>query len=451
MIIFTRVGRRLYNAVTRKNGLGGPGVSLNLSRSLLARFKLPRTRIRKSALIAAAAVVVLSAAVMATTLAHRADKLAEANLAAPRKVGNLYYPTQKQWASLTVEPVTRQLFRAEHLTEGKISVDEDRATLVYSPYAGRVVKLFAKPGDMVTAGQPLFAVESPDMIQAENDFITATAGLNKAQAALNLATIIEQQNKSLYATKAGALRDLQQSEAASLAAQNDLHAAQVALEAVRHRLQILGKTNEEISKFAETGEISPLAVISSPIAGTVVQRKVGPGQYVNTTANSAAANDATFIIGDLSTVWLIAYLRESEAPNVRTGQPLRFTVLAYPNRVFTANINYVATSLDSATRRLLVRATIDNSNDLLRPEMFASVTILTGEGDLSPAVPRDAIIYDGNSARVWIVHDDRSIEQRAIKTGLSSGNSIEVVEGLEVGEKVVGKGSLFVDRAAAGS
>ncbi len=414
--------------------------------------QLKTTRVGKSAIVGVAAIVALLVAVTATTLAHRVGKSAEADLSpSPRKVGYLYYPTPKQWASLTVEPVTKQLFRTEQLTEGKISVDEDRSTLVYSPYAGRVVKLFAKAGDTVAAGQALFAVESPDMIQAENDFITAIAGLNKAQAALNLAKIIEQQNKSLYATKAGALRDLQQSEAASLAAQNDVHAAQVALEAVRHRLRILGKTNEEIDKFAETGEISMLTTIYSPIAGTVVQRKVGPGQYVNTTSNSAAANDATFIIGDLSTVWLVAYLRESEVPNVHVGQPLRFTLLAYPGRIFQANINYVATALDPATRRLLVRATIDNKDGLLRPEMFASVTILTGEGDLSPAVPRDAIIYDGNAAHVWVVHDDQSVEQRAIKTGLSNDNDAQVIDGLHIGEKVVTKGSLFIDRAATGT
>jgi membrane fusion protein, heavy metal efflux system len=425
---------------------------LKLNWPLLAQIKLPRTRVRKQAMVAAAVVLVLSAAVMATTLAHRADKSADTEINPPaRKVGNLYYPTPKQWASLVVEPVRKQVFRTEHLTEGKISVDEDKATLVYSPYAGRVVKLFAKPGDKVTAGQPLFAVESSDMVQAENDFITAIAGLNKAQAANNLAKIIEQQNKSLFATKAGPLRDLQQSEATLLATQNDLHAAQVALEAVRHRLRIFGKSDEEITKFSETGEISPLTTIYSPIAGTVVQRKVGPGQYVNTTSNSAAANDATFLVGDLSTVWLVAYTRESEAPNVHVGQALRFRVLAYPGQVFSANINYVATALDAATRRLLLRATIDNSQGLLRPEMFASVTILTGEGDLSPAVPRDAIIYDGNAARVLVVNDDKSIEQRPIKTGLTNGNDVEVVDGLRLGEKVVTKGSLFVDRAAAGS
>lgn len=418
----------------------------------MTQFKLPWPRLRASAIAGAAVIVAISAAVMATTLAHRADKAVEADPAqSPRKAGNFYYPTPKQWASLTIEPVAKQLFRAEHLTEGKISVDEDRATLVFSPYSGRVLKLLAKPGDRVTAGQALFVVEAPDMVAAQNDFINASATLNKTRSSLDLARIVENQNKSLYETRAGALRDLQQSQANVRSAENDVRAAEISVEASRNRLRILGLADADIKKFSETGDVSPQTTISSPIPGIVIQRKVGPGQYINTSSQNPNASDPSFVIGDLSTVWLIAYVRESEAPNVRVGQALRFKVLAFPDRVFSANIRYVATALDSATRRLLVRATIDNSEGLLRPEMFANVTIFTGEGDLSPAVPREAVIYDGKAARVWVVHDGQSIEQRVIKIGLSSGNNVEVVEGLQVGEKVVTKGGLFVERAAAGS
>jgi len=412
----------------------------------------PLAHTRKGALAAIVLAVCISLAIAAGTASHKSDAAAEADAAdQPRRVGALYYPTAKQWASLETEPVREVLFRAEHLTEGKIAVDEDRATLVYSPYAGRVIKLLARPGDIVTAGQALFVVESPDMVQAQNDFITAVAGLNKSRSTLDLAKIVEQQTKSLYETKAGPLRDFQQAQAASLAAQNDLRSAEIALEAVRNRLRILGKSDTEIAKFGETGAISPQTTIYSPIAGTVVQRKVGPGQYVNTTSNNAAASDATFVIGDLSTVWLVAYVRESEAQNVKIGQSMRFSVLAFPNRIFNATIAYAATSFDPGTRRLLVRATIDNGEHLLRPEMFASVTIQTGEGEMSPAVSREAIIYEGNTARVWIAHDDKSVEMRNIKAGLSSGQMVQVLDGLRLGEKVVAKGSLFVDRAAAGS
>jgi cobalt-zinc-cadmium efflux system membrane fusion protein len=412
---------------------------------------VPFAPTRKAAIAAGVFVAGVVVVILASTLS-RTEMPTEADVATQsRRVGNLYYPTAKQWASLTTEPVSEVEFRAEHLTEGKIAVDEDRATLVYSPYAGRVIRLLAKPGDTVTAGQPLFVVESPDMVQAQNDFINAVAGLNKARSALDLAKIFEQQSKSLYETKAGPLRDFQQAQATALAAQNDLRSSGIALEAVRNRLRILGKTDEEITKFSETGAISPQTTIYSPITGTVVQRKVGPGQYVNTTSNNAAASDATFVIGDLSTVWLVAYVRESEAQNVKIGQAIRFTVLAYPNRIFTANIAYAATSFDPGTRRLLVRATINNAERLFRPEMFASVTILTGEGENSPAVSREAIIYDGKSARVWVARGDNAVEVRNITTGLSSGQMVQVLDGLRLGEKVVSRGSLFVDRAAAGS
>jgi cobalt-zinc-cadmium efflux system membrane fusion protein len=83
--------------------------------------------------------------------------------------------------------------------------------------------------------------------------------------------------------------------------------------------------------------------------------------------------------------------------------------------------------------------------------MFASVTILTGEGDSSLGIPRESIIYDGKTAHVWVARKDKAIERRDIKTGLSNGQIIQVIEGLHDGESVVSKGSLFVDRAAAGS
>ena len=405
----------------------------------------------RNGLVAAVALVIGTwLAVAAVT--RSSDKLVEAETSAQgRREGAAYYPTPKQWAAFTIAPITEVVFRTEHLTEGKIAVDEDRSTLVFSPYSGRVTKLLAKPGDMVKAGQALFTVEAPDMVQAQNDFVTAISNLNKARSALELAKIVEQQNKTLYETRAGPLRDLQTSQATARAAENDVRSAHTSVEVTRNRLRILGMTDDEITKFEDTGAVSPQMTIYSPLAGTVIQRKVGPGQYVNTSSQNTSASDPTFIIGDLSTVWLVAYVRETEAPNVHVGQAVHFTVLAYPERVFPANISFVATSLDTGTRRLLVRATIDNSRHLLRPEMFASVTILTGEGDNSLAVPREAVIYDGNVAHVWVARDDKSVERRDIKTGLSNGQMIQVLDGLRRGESVVAKGSLFVDRAAAGS
>jgi cobalt-zinc-cadmium efflux system membrane fusion protein len=366
-----------------------------------------------------------------------------------KKVTGVFYPTPAQWATLTVEPVQQRVFQSEHVTEGKIAVDEDRSTPIFSPYAGRVIKLFVKPGDTVTVGQPLFTVQAADMVQAQNDFISAATALNKARSALNLAQIIDKRQRLLYEGKAVPLKEVQNARAALDAAENDVRSAEVALEATRNRLRILGKTDQEITDFQEKGTIDPATLITAPIAGTIVQRKVGPGQYVG-----SGSTDPVFIIGDLSTVWVVAFIRETEAPIVHVGQQIYFTVLAYPDRSFPANISYVAAALDPTTRRLLVRATVNNDAGLLKPEMFASVKILTGEGDNAVAVPRDAIIYEGEAARVWVVRDkdsDKAIELRRIKVGLTNGSLVEVLKGLAPGDRVVTKGSLFIDRVAAGT
>jgi cobalt-zinc-cadmium efflux system membrane fusion protein len=366
-----------------------------------------------------------------------------------KKVTGVFYPTPAQWATLTVEPVQQRVFQSEHVTEGKIAVDEDRSTPIFSPYAGRVIKLFVKPGDTVTVGQALFTVQAADMVQAQNDFISAATALNKARSAQNLAQIIDKRQRLLYEGKAVPLKEVQNARAALDAAENDVRSAEVALEATRNRLRILGKTDQEITDFQEKGTIDPATLITAPIAGTIVQRKVGPGQYVG-----SGSTDPVFIIGDLSTVWVVAFIRETEAPIVHVGQQIYFTVLAYPDRSIPATISYVAAALDPATRRLLVRATVNNDAGLLKPEMFASVKILSGESDKAVAVPRDAIIYEGEAARVWVVRDkdnDKAIELRRIKVGLTNGSMVEVLKGLAPGDSVVTKGSLFIDRVAAGT
>jgi membrane fusion protein, heavy metal efflux system len=363
-----------------------------------------------------------------------------------RKGQQRYTPTPSEWASLTIEPVTERAFRAEHVTEGKIAVDEDRSTPVFSPYAGRVTKLLARPGDNVTQGQALFVIEAADNVQAQNDFIAAMTGLNKAKSALDLAQIQDKRAKDLFEGKAVPLKDYQQTQATLIQAQNDQRSAETALEAARNKLRILGFTDDDIVTFRQKGRINPETTIFAPIAGTVVQRKIGPGQYVN-----AGASDPVFVIGDLSTVWLTAFVRETDASVVSVGQEIAFNVLALPDRPLTARINYVAATIDPATRRLLVRATIDNKDGQLKPEMFANVTIYSASDHPAIGVPKQALIYEGDQVRLWVAHEDKSIELRQIKVGLTNGNLVEVKGNLKPGEQIVTKGSLFIDRAASGS
>lgn len=401
---------------------------------------------RKRLAIGAAALVLAVGAVVGFMRTGEAPQRNSDVSSQSRKGQQRYTPSAAEWASLTIEPVTERTFRAERVTEGKIAVDEDRSTPVFSPYAGRVTKLLARPGDSVTQGQPLFIIEAADNVQAQNDFVTAATGMNKARSQLELAQIQDKRAKDLFEGKAVPLKDYQQSQATLTQAQNDMRSSETALEAARNKLRILGLTDEAITAFQEKGRINPETTVFAPIAGTVVQRKIGPGQYI-----TAGSSDPVFVIGDLSTVWLTAFVRETEAASVSIGQEMAFTVLAFPGRELTGRINYVAAAIDPNSRRLLVRATIDNPGGSLKPEMFANVTIYSDGDRPAIGVPKQALIYEGDQVRIWVAHDDKSIELRQIKTGLANGDLVEVRGNLKAGEQVVTKGSLFIDRAATGS
>jgi membrane fusion protein, heavy metal efflux system len=389
--------------------------------------------------------IAVGAVMMASRMLAQHGKPGEPASAAKTDT-NRFTPSEAVWASLAVEPAAEQVFRAEHITEGKVAVNEDSSTPIFSPYSGRVVKLLVKPGDVVKRGEELFVIEATDTVQALNDFVAALTTLNSAKSKLNLAEINERRQNDLYLGKAVPLKDWQNAQNDLTTAQNDMRAAETTLEATHNRLRILGRTEEQIAAFEKTRQISADTPIYSPIEGTVVQRKVGPGQFIST-----GASDPVFVVGDLSTVWLTAFVRESEAADVRVGQDMDFKVLALPGRIFKAKIDYVAPAIDPTTRRLTVRATLDNKEDLFKPEMFANVTVYSGGDHLSVGVKKQALIYEADHVRLWVAGDDKTLELREVQTGLINGDYVEVRSNLKPGEKVVVKGSLFIDRAASGT
>jgi membrane fusion protein, heavy metal efflux system len=340
--------------------------------------------------------------------------------------------TPQQLKTFTVEVVNTHAFASEELTEGKIGVDGDRATPVVSPYSGRITRVIAGLGDTVKAGAPLATLEASEFVQAQND-------LKVAATQVKLARINESRKHALYDAKGGSLQDWQQ-------AQSDLAAAETALGSARNRLQIFGKSEAEIQRLETSATMNPAATLVAPIDGVVVDRQVGPGQYLQ------AGGSPVFTIADPSKVWLLANVRETDAGLVKLGQSVEVRVLAYPQRTFKARVTYVAPTVDPITHRLPVRAEIDNRDGALKPEMFASFRILTSDATQSPAVPDAAVIYEGEAAHVWVVAGDGLLELRAIRTGRSNDGLVEVLNGLKSGERVVTKGGLFIDQAAvAGS
>jgi cobalt-zinc-cadmium efflux system membrane fusion protein len=269
-----------------------------------------------------------------------------------------------------------------------------------------------------------------------------------ARTQLTQAQTTEKRNHELYLGKGGALKDWQQSQTDLATAQNAISSTEIALAAVRNRLRILDRSDDQISALESqpTQKIDPVVVVSAPIAGTVTQRQVGVGQYINSVTNGSG--NPVYTIGDLKTVWLVANVREDDSALMHIGDPVEVRVSAYPARVFNARISWVAATIDPNTHRLSVRADVANPDGALKPTMFANFTIVTGAAAQAPAVPRSAIVYEGDSARVWVSPSDGVLALREIRVGRTSGDMVEVVEGLSAGDKVVTSGALFIDRAA---
>jgi membrane fusion protein, heavy metal efflux system len=377
-----------------------------------------------------------------------ADPGGRAQPATSEEARGNFRPTKEQWAGFKIEPVGLVSFRPEQVTEGSIAIDDDLTTPVFSQHSGRVIKLIVKLGDRVEAGAPLFEIQATEFVQAQNDLITALANLQTARSQLAQAQTNERRAHDLYLAQGGALKDWQQAQTDLITSQNTVRADEIALAAVRNRLRILGKSDKEIASLEAqpTQKLDPVTIVTAPIGGIITQRQIGLGQYIN--SMSGGASSPVYTIGNLSTVWLIANVRETDAPLMHVGEPVEVHVLAFPGRVFKAKISWVAPSIDSNTHRLSVRADVENPRGELKPGMFANFSIITGEAATAPAVPQRAIVYEGDTARVWVAEDDGTIAARSIRTGRIADGMVEILSGVSSGEKVVTRGALFIDRAA---
>jgi cobalt-zinc-cadmium efflux system membrane fusion protein len=415
--------------------------------SLLRRHLSPLTQFLTIAILA----LFVGAAILAWPVIGKniADPSGPARTAPSEEARGTFRPTKEQWLGFKIEPVGLVSFRPEQVTEGSIAIDDDLTTPVFSQHSGRVIKLIAKLGDHVEAGAPLFEIQATEFVQAQNDLITALANLQTARSQLAQAQTNEKRAHDLYLAQGGALKDWQQAQTDLITSQNTVRADEIALAAVRNRLRILGKSDKEIASLEAqpTQKLDPVTIVTAPIGGTITQRQIGLGQYINSMA--VGASSPVYTIGNLSTVWLIANVRETDAPLMHVGEPVEVHVLAFPGRVFKAKISWVAPSIDSNTHRLSVRADVENHQGELKPGMFANFSIITGEAASAPAVPQRAIVYEGDAARVWVAEDDGTIAARSIRTGRIADGMVEILAGVSAGEKVVTSGALFIDRAAA--
>jgi membrane fusion protein, heavy metal efflux system len=359
----------------------------------------------------------------------------------PTKSADTVRVTDDQTHQLAIVPVETRMFRILKPALGQIAFNEDASTVVLTPFSGRVTKLIAKIGDEAKRGDPLFEIDSPEVVQAQTDLIAAVQGLDKSRSQERLAKRVSDRQSALLADRATSQREFDQARADLAAAENDVRTAEGVLAAARNRMRVLvGRSDQEIARVERERLIDPRFTVTAPIDGTVIARKVGPGQYVR--SDSA---DPLYSLANLSTMWLKANVPENDIPLVHVGQEIEIRVPALPDRVFKARIAAIGAASDAATRRVVVRSEIPNPDGALKSEMFASFKITTGSSRPAPAVPVDAVIWEGAEAVVWAELQPMLYQRRKVKTGLEQDGWVQIQEGIGPGALVVARGAIFVD------
>jgi len=285
--------------------------------------------------------------------------------------------SEKQVDAVKIGSVEIRKFEVIKTAVGSIDFDEDRSVQVFSPYQGRIIALHAKLGDKVEAGQTLFTIDSPDLLNAESTLIE-TAGV------LQLTSRVLARAQKLVKAGGGAEKDYEQ-------AVSDQQTAEGNLKAARNALHLYGKDDKDIDRIISDRHIDSTLIIPCAITGVVTARNAAPGLFVQ-----PGGTPAPFTVGDISTMWLNSYAVESEIPALSIGQELEAQVSAYPGRTFEGKVTVLGANVDPNTRRLLVRSEIRDPDHLLRPGMFARYVIRTGKAIQSPAIRLGGIVREGD-------------------------------------------------------
>jgi len=383
---------------------------------------------------AAAAGVVLLVVLLAACSGRNAGS-AVAMAAPPKDSSSASTPgdtlrlSPSEYAQYRVAPVGERVFSVVREAVGTIDFDEDMSVPVFPPVAGKIITLFARAGDDVRRGAPLYTIDSPDLAQAESNLIAAAAALTVAQSSLERA-------RQQYEAQAIARKDLDQ-------AVSDEQTAEGALRAARNALRVFGKTGEQADSIIANRQIDPTLLVPSPIAGRVTLRNAAPGLLAQ-----PGASPAPVTVADVSSMWMLANVAETDFPDLHLHEQVDIRVSAWPDRVFRGRIVNIGSAVDPTTHRILVRSEIIDPGHQLRPGMFATYVIHTGREERSPAVPINAVVREGDGTMtVWVAAAGRLLIKRTVRIGLQQDGFDQIVDGLRVGDSVATEGALFLSNA----
>jgi membrane fusion protein, copper/silver efflux system len=305
-------------------------------------------------------------------------------------------PARTQLVGLRTRPVRREALVQEIRTVGSIVEREDGLGQIQTRFAGWIQELFVThTGQTVKKGEVLATIYSPEVLAAEQEYVTALRWSAETTPGANLA------------------------------------------EDARQRLLLLGISKPELDEIARTKTPVRAIKVRSPLSGTVTLRSAVPGLYVQ-------PGQEIFEVADLSRLWVVADVYEVEIARLRIGLPARLELASFPGETFAGKLTFLSPGMDTATRTLRVRLEVDNHDGRLRPGMYGDVAI-----SLDPAeglvIPREAAVDTGTTQYVFVARENGRFEPRRVTLGLRAADKVQVLEGLAEGELVVTSGNFLVD------
>jgi len=324
--------------------------------------------------------------------------------------------SESQLAHIKIETVQRQQLADQLTAVGEVSFSEDNVVRIYPIVSGTVEKIFVSLGDYVQKGQKLATLLSTDMSQIQRDYNIAHSNFSVEEK--NLARAQELFSSGMMSEKefAGAKKDYNN-----------------ALSELNERTQILKLYG------SSTNELDAIYNVIAPRSGYIVERSITEGTQIR-----ADNNTNIFTISDLKTVWVWGSIHESDLAKVAEGDEVQVKTIAYPDKIFSGRIKKIGTTLDPNSRVIKIRTELNNSEGLLKPEMFATVRITPKVSEKVLVVPKQSIVMENDQNYVMVETGKNEFKKVRIETGREFHNYTEVVEGVKEGDLIVSEGSLFV-------
>jgi cobalt-zinc-cadmium efflux system membrane fusion protein len=369
--------------------------------------------------------VMMSAAVMAVSgCSSKADNADASVPSAPATPSDVKM-TAAQRKHIHVYTVAPSTYRKTIQTTGVVDFDNDQATSVLAPFSGPVSRLLVSPGDKVAKGQPLALIDSPD-------FAAAIGAYRKALVTARNARRQADMDKDLVQHDGVAQREAQQAQADAAGAEADRDAALQSLVS----LNVDPQTIKDIQAGRPVSRVE--GTIRAPIAGTVVQKLITPGQLLQ------AGSTPCFTVADLSRVWVMAQLSDSEVGAVKVGDKAEVTS-GDSSKKLAGTVANIAALVDPDTRQVAARIVVGNPDEVLKKQMYVNVRIHSHQPDSGMLVPVSAILRDDeNLPFVYVTQPDGGFARRPVTLGYRAADRYDITAGLKAGDQIVVDGGIFV-------